>query len=61
MNGDVEPEELDEGRILSVAEECSQIPGVILAGVDSRDLALAVDVAEDAASNIRELGNPAQE
>lgn len=58
MNCDVEPEEFDERWVLSVAKEGGQIPGVILAGVDSRDLALAVNVTEDAAGDVWKLGNP---
>lgn len=58
VNCDIEPKEFDERWVLSVAKEGGQIPGVILAGVDSRDLALAVNVTEDAAGDVRKLGNP---
>ena len=57
MNGNVKTHKLDECRVFTKAKKRSQIPGVILAGVNSRELALSIDIAEDATSNVGELGN----
>jgi hypothetical protein len=59
VDSDVEAEELNERLVVAVAEERGEVGRVVLAGVDSRDLALAVNVTEDAAGNVRELGNAA--
>lgn len=58
MDGDVETHELDEGLVVTEAEESRQVPGVVLVGVDGGELALAVDVAEDTTGDVGELGDP---
>lgn len=60
VDGDVETEELNEGRVLAEAEESGQVGGVVLVKVDGGELALSVDIAVDAAGNVGELGNPGE-
>lgn len=57
MDGDVEAEKFHKGLVVAKAEECSEVGRVVLGLVDGRKLALTKDVAVDATSNIRELGN----
>jgi hypothetical protein len=59
MDGDVEAEELDERLVVAVAEEVGKVGRVVLAGINCRQLALAVHVTEDAAGNVRKLGDAA--
>lgn len=59
MDGDVEAHELNESGVLAEAEQGCQVPRVVLVRVDSGELALAIDIAEDAASNVGQLCNPA--
>lgn len=57
MDGDVETEELNEALVLAKAEESRKVVRVVLVGINSREFALAVDVVEDAAGNVGQLGN----
>ena len=58
VDGDVEAHELDEVGLVGEAEQVGEVVGVVLVGLDRGELAAAVDVTVDAASNGRELGNP---
>lgn len=58
MNGNVESKQLNKRLVVSETKERRKIPGVILVSVDSRKFALAVDIAIDTTSNVREFGNP---
>ena len=58
VDGDVETHELNEGLVVTEAEEGGQVGGVVLVEVNGGDLALAKDIAVDATGNVRELGDP---
>lgn len=58
MNGNVESKQLNKRLVVSETKECRKIPGIVLVSVDSREFALAVDIAIDTTSNVREFGNP---
>ena len=57
VDGDVEAHELDKLLVVAVAEQGGQVGRVVLVLVNLRELAVAVDVAEDAAGNVGELGD----
>lgn len=57
MDGEVETHQVNEGIVLAEAEKVGQVVGVILGGVNGRELALAVKVVVDSASDARKLGN----
>ena len=59
MDGDVETHQLDEAGLVAEAKEVGQVPGVVLGGVDGRELATTVGVAVDATGNVRQLRNAA--
>ena len=58
MNSDVESEQFDKRLVVTEAEQSRQVPRVILVSINGRELALAVYIAIDAASNVGEFGNP---
>ena len=55
VNGNVKPHELDKASVVTEAEQCGEIVGVILLCVNRRELASAIDIAVYAARNIRQL------
>lgn len=57
MDSDVETHKLHKGLVITETEEGRKVMGVILVGVNGRELALAVKVVEDAACNVGQLGN----
>ena len=58
VDGDVETEKLNELFLLGESKEIGKVPGVILLSVNRWELSSTVDIAVDAASNVRELGDP---
>lgn len=57
VDSDVQTHQLDESLVLSESEEVGQVVRVILGSVDGGQLARAVQVAVDSASDVRELGD----
>ena len=57
MNGDVETHELNEVGLVSEAKEVGKVVGVVLLSINSRKLATAVDITENATGNVGELSN----
>jgi len=57
MDGEIKTEKLDKGRILAKTKEMGKIPRVVFGRVDSGEFSETVDIAVDAGSDIRELGN----
>jgi len=57
MDGEIKTEKLDKGRILAKTKEMGKIPRVVFGRVDSGEFTETVDIAVDAGSDIRELGN----
>jgi len=57
VNRDVKAEKLNKAFTVSKPKEVCKIPGIILGGINGRELALAENIAVDATSNIGELGN----
>lgn len=57
MDGEIKTEKLDKGRILAKTKEMGKIPRVVFGRVDSGEFSKTVDIAVDAGSDIRELGN----
>ena len=58
MDSDVESEKLNEVLLLSESKQVREIPGVILGWVNGWQLALAIDITVDTASNVRQFGDP---
>jgi hypothetical protein len=58
VDSQVKTHEFNETLVVAKAEQSRQVVRVVLLKVDSRQLAIAKDVAVDAASNVRQLGNP---
>ena len=57
MDGDVETHELNERLVVAEAKEGREVVRVVLVGVDRGELALPVNVAVDATSDVGKLGN----
>lgn len=57
VDGDVQSHELNELLVVAETEKGGQVGGVVLVLVDLRELSVAVDVSEDSAGNVGELGN----
>ena len=55
MNGNVKPHELNKASVVTKAQQCGEIVGVILLCVNRRELASAIDIAVDAARDVRQL------
>ena len=58
MDRQVETHEFDESLVITKAKESRQVVRIILLEVDRRELAIAENVAVNATSNVRELGDP---
>jgi hypothetical protein len=57
VNSDVEAHELHECLVITETEEVGQIERVVFGSIDSRKLALAIEVTIDTTGNIGKLGN----
>lgn len=57
VNGQVETHQLNKVLVVTESELVGQVEGIVLVLLDSGDLAILEDVAVDAGSNGRELGN----
>lgn len=58
MDGEVEAHKVNESCILAEAKEVGQVVGVVLGSIDSRELALAVEVVVDSTSDVRKFSDP---
>jgi hypothetical protein len=58
VDGDVEAEKLNEGRLIGEAKERCKVIGVVLGRVDCWQLARTKDVAVDASSDVWQLRDP---
>lgn len=58
MDGDIETEKLDKAGIVTKAKQRRQVVGVILVGINGRELALSEDVAVDTTSNVGQFCDP---
>jgi hypothetical protein len=55
MNSDVKPHELNKASVITKAEQCGEIVRVILLCINRRKLASAIDIAVNAARDVRQL------
>lgn len=55
MDRDVQTEKVNEGIILAESKEMGKVPRIVLGRVNSRNLALAINITEYTTSNIREF------
>ena len=55
MNGNVKPHELNKASIVAKAKQCGEIVRVILLCVNRRKLAPTIDIAVNAARDVRQL------
>jgi hypothetical protein len=58
VDGNVEPHELNKGRVVTKTEQGGKVVRVVLLHVNRWELTAAVDIAVNAARNIWQLGNP---
>jgi hypothetical protein len=58
VNSDVETKKLNKCFIIAKTKEVCKVSGVILARVDSGQLAIAKHIAEYAPGDIGQFGNP---
>lgn len=58
MDGDVKTHQLDERLVLAKPKKVGQVVRVIFGRINGRELALSVQVAVDATSNVGKLGDP---
>jgi len=58
VDGDIHAHEVNEGLVITKAKQRGKIVGVILSGVDGRELSLAEDVTVNPSCDIWELGDP---
>lgn len=58
MDSQVKTHKLDKALVVTKAEEGRQVVRVVFLKINSRELAIAENVAVDATSNVWELGNP---
>jgi hypothetical protein len=55
VNGNVKPHELNKASVVTKAEQCGEIVRVVLLCVDRRELASTIDIAVNAARDVRQL------
>jgi hypothetical protein len=60
VNGDIESKELYESIIVSKSEKSGEIMRIVLVQVDGGEFAFAVNIVEDATSNVRQFSNPGE-
>lgn len=57
MNSDIKAHEFDECLVITETEEVGQVVGVVFGRINSRKLALPIEIAVDATRNARKLGD----
>ena len=58
VDGDVEAEKLDKGRLIGEAKEGCKVIGVVLGRVDCWQFARTKDIAVDTPGDVWQLGDP---